>query len=480
MTDHPDTSRDLAWYRSRWEKLMELLSASTPEEVLPEVEALRERNETLEAQRKALAEAGIEGSEQALRMIENMKEQLVDLYDEKEAAERAREKGPVRSSGNTFEQLRRFHALQAKLQRRLGLSSPEDIIEMVENLADQLESLYHRDLQAETTPSSNGASDQSPSSFKHDLEVELGLSDSEAIITMVRNLVHQLDELYSTRERLARLDLDDPEHIVEMVASMQHQLETLYEQQERLSERGLDSVDHALTMVENMEAQLNELYDERRRVAERDFDGIKDAAGHLDELSSRLHTLADQKDDLQEWRSTLEKELDALDLRLDTDDPEAIAQLIRSMEEQLQVLYEDREFYAHPAVYPVTEPLISKRERDQLETRSREELDVLPVGAFCLDQNGIILRANERALNWPGVAVDTPEDLEGVNFFGELGSDVDTSLFREQFMKGRDSDAVDTQFLYQHVGEEPPPTDVALHLHRKPDQTVGWVLFRLQ
>lgn len=462
---------------------MDLLPTSDPSEVLSEVRALRERNEALESQREALAEAGIEGSEQALRMIENMKKQLVDLYGEKEAAERASEQirgGP--SAGDTFEQLRRFHALQAKLHRRLGLSSPEDIIEMVENLADQLESLYQRNGQINGASSPSGTSEISDSSSsppERDLEVELGLSDSEAVITMVRSLVQQLDELYGTRERLARLGLDDPEHIVETVASMQNQLEALYEQQEQLSERGIDSVDHAVSMIEDMEVQLNELYDERRRVAEQSFGGVKDTAEHLEALTDRLRTLAHQKETLQEWRTTLESELEALNLRLDTSNPEAIAQLIRSMEEQLQVVYEDREFYAHPAVSPTTEPLLSERERDRLGDMSDEELDALPAGAFCVDSHGTILRANEKALEWPGVVADTPEALEGLHFFTELESDIDTAFFRQKVEEERESDAVDLPFLYWHAEEEDRSSPhLALHLYRAADQAATWILFQ--
>ena len=76
--------RDLDWYRSQWAELTDLLSASDPEAVVDEVRDLQERVEALTTLRKTLAEAGIDDPEQAAQMIDNMTDQLEELYAERD------------------------------------------------------------------------------------------------------------------------------------------------------------------------------------------------------------------------------------------------------------------------------------------------------------------------------------------------------------------------------------------------------------
>lgn len=336
MAEPSDASRDLTWYRSRWETLMSLLSTSDPEGVLAEVRALRERANTLEAQRAALTDAGIESPKQALHMIENLEAQLTELYAEKEAEERSETNSPTRSATeDTFEQLRNFHAFQGTLQRELGLSSAHDIVEMVENLSDQLEILYRRrDASGDASGSSNGSS----SSLERTLEEELGLSD-----------------------------------------------------------------------------------------------------------------------------------------------PEAIVQLIRSMEAQLRDVYEDREYRTRPGTSSAIEPLVSETDRERLASMTDEQLDTLPAGAFCLDDEGVIQRANETALEWPGVTAETPESLEGLHFFAELASGAAAPpLLRDRYEEGIDTGAQDERFLCRYVGEEISPTPLVLHLYRPSDRSENWIFFRVR
>lgn len=76
--------RDIDWYRSQWNQLTDLLSASDPEAVVDEVRNLQERVEALTTLRETLAEAGLEDPEQAVQMIENMTDQLEELYAERD------------------------------------------------------------------------------------------------------------------------------------------------------------------------------------------------------------------------------------------------------------------------------------------------------------------------------------------------------------------------------------------------------------
>jgi photoactive yellow protein len=361
MSDDRNPSRDLAWYRSRWDALTNRLSVSDPDAVVAEVDRLRERAETLTKHREVLSEIDLDTPETALRMIENMRNQLRELYAEKAAAGRVETPG-----GNTFEQLRAFHAFQEKLQRRLGVSTAENVLDMVESLTDQLEAFYlHGDLQDEASTATEQPVARA-SAAPHTFEEELGVADPGKVLTMVQNLTLQL--------------------------------EALYEQREQLSEQGIESVDHALPTVDDLTGQLRDASDGPTPRARR-------------------------------------------------------------------------------AIHPDIDPLIPDAKRRRLETMTNDALNALSVGALCLDDQGAVRRANERALGWPGVTADAPAALEGRNFFTELAPDTDTPLFRGQFEAGVDAGAMDLQLFYGGGANEEDPR-MAVHFHRKPNRSENWILFR--
>jgi alkyl sulfatase BDS1-like metallo-beta-lactamase superfamily hydrolase len=67
---------------------MDTLSVSEPEAVVGAVKRLQERVERLQTQHEALAELDVSDPERALQMIENMADQLGELYAEREAQAR--------------------------------------------------------------------------------------------------------------------------------------------------------------------------------------------------------------------------------------------------------------------------------------------------------------------------------------------------------------------------------------------------------
>jgi CRP-like cAMP-binding protein len=78
---------DLDWYRARWNELVDVLAVEDSDAVVAEVRRLRKQAEALSVQHEALAEAGLENPEKALRMIDNMADQLEELYAEREHPE---------------------------------------------------------------------------------------------------------------------------------------------------------------------------------------------------------------------------------------------------------------------------------------------------------------------------------------------------------------------------------------------------------
>jgi photoactive yellow protein len=240
--------------------LQDRLDADTPDQLVDTVESLRERAAAAEERRSVLREAGFDRPEVALQAIRSMKQQLDELYTEKEATERTDAPGALRSDGDTFDQLQALLAREEKLQRELGVSNPDEVVEMVEGLTDQLEELYvDRDAEEDADPVFAPAAP----STERTLETELGVSDPETVAVMLEDLTDQLDALYEDRVRLAEMDLEGADDAVTMLRSMQRQLESLYESQKQLSAHGIDNIDHALSAIESMEAQLSDLYEAR-------------------------------------------------------------------------------------------------------------------------------------------------------------------------------------------------------------------------
>jgi two-component sensor histidine kinase len=83
MSNEPP-SRDLDWYRSQWAELADVLSVSDPDAVVDKVRRLQARVATMASLHEALEEAGIDDPEQAVQMIENMADQLEELYAERD------------------------------------------------------------------------------------------------------------------------------------------------------------------------------------------------------------------------------------------------------------------------------------------------------------------------------------------------------------------------------------------------------------
>lgn len=471
-------------------RIREKLDAADSTVLLERIDTLLQERKRLQSAQEAFRESGFESADQALGMIRSMEEQLDQLYDEKESTLRTEERADeIAQQGDTFEQLEALLAREERLQRELGVSSSEEIISMVNGLVDQLEDLYER-RDTSRAPAANGTAPAEDPFVRLEhllerektLQEELGVSSPDEVVAMVQGLTQQLDDLYAARERLARVNLDDADSVVDMVGNMQAQLEVLYEDQERLSRQGIDGVDHALSMIQSMEQQLTQLYEER----ERKMNGTADET--LDRLQGRLEELREEKEALLERRRTLEskastyeKTLETLEENLGTSDPDMISELVGSLEEQLEDVYQTREASGASQSgedRPESEapPLVAREDLEQLDTRSDEQLNALPVGALCLDDDGRVRRANRRALQWPGVDAGTPSALEGRNFFFDLAPATNSPSFQGRFFRGVREEQLDARFAYTYVTRDVPLTGLVVHMYRSENSTT-WVLF---
>jgi photoactive yellow protein len=480
LRDTFDRLQELRRETRALEEIRDIVDVSSSTDLVNAVEALHDRAETRDKEEQAFREAGFEQPALALKAIESMEQQLKELYGEKEATERTDGATDLQREGDTFDQLQALLAREEKLQRELGVSNPDAVIEMVEGLTDQLEDLY-RDRDADISTDSIFAPTSSSSTETEEmLEEAFGVSDPEAITSMMYDLTDQLDELYAERERLAEFNLDGTDDALEMLKSMQEQLEVLYERQEEMSEQGIDGMDYALSVIESMESQLNEVYDERYHSAEQaGTPSLEEATLRLQELEAKISDLSEEKERLREKRNRLQAQFEALEQEFGTGDPEAISELVQSLENQLEEFYEEREQDASDPSLSADDPLLPEDSLARLEDLSRDELDALPAGVFRVTDEGIVQDANAKALRWPDAENDSVNGLIGANFFHEVAPGTNNDLFRGRFETGAERGKMDEQFLYTYVSAHASATNLAVHLHRKPDESATWIVFRV-
>lgn len=458
------------------QRLQDAVGADSPDEIAERVKELRDRVETLEEQQAALTEAGFDRPEHVLQAITSMEQQLDELYDEKAATERSTPDTNIEEEGDTFDQLQALMAREERLQRELGVSSPDAVIEMVEGMTDQLEDLYqNRD--AESTDDSIFAPAPEQSQLPDQLEDELGVSDPDALLTMVTDLEEQLGELYADRQQLAEHNLNGADDAIQMLSSMQHQLESLYERKEQLSEHGVNGIDHALSMIESMEAQLSNLYDERHHLAQQGVENPDEAASRIEELEEKLSALTKEKNALRETRDRLQAQFDELEDELGTDDPAAISDLIDSMEAQLEAAYEERAALADPS--PDDGPLLPETPITQLDDLADDALDALPAGIFGVDDDGVIRHANANARRWPDVDVENAAVLVGSDFFADVAPATNSAHFRGRFEDGVAEGEMNERFFYTYVRRQGSPTNLVVRLYQHPDRSMNWIVFRI-
>ncbi len=508
----------------RWQALLAELDAETLAEAQATVSDLRERLRQYEEDAfssplpASLKNAGISSADEALAMIESMETQLQELYEAKEMSAKAEDALAQEFEGeDTYDQLQRLLAREERLQQELGVTSSEEVIEMVRGLATQLDELY---ADRDDDQRAAGTEPEKQSEYEKQLENALGVSDPEDVIHMVNGLVQQLEELYDARERLSRVNLDDAESVITMVSNMEAQLEALYDEQVRMSDQGIESVDQAISMIESMEAQLEALYEERHAgdgsIPEKAQDRVERLERKLDELTEEKQALLEQREALVAGESSM----DTLERELGLSDPQHIVDLIESMQQQLQDVYTDREtdedrdsnartfptgegsaafavqdIQTEPGIQASEgdapdptepamesakeiEPVVPPDELDGLPRQSQQILDGMDYGIIRVDDEGRVGYANDAAVAaLPGVTGTAQESMIDRNFFFSLAPGANSSMFRGRFKSGVEEQDLDVLFPYTFIHPTEPAANLVVQLYRS-ERNENWILLR--
>ena len=390
-------------------------SREQAEELASLARNMEDQLQALLAEKDRLEDVGLTSISDAVRMIESMDAQLNELYEDVENLQR-RGSGPsTESYQDTFEQLEALYAEQERLERELGVSSADELIEMVEGLATQLDEFY---ASTEGTPY-----DAAPS-----------------------------DDLLAAAEQPAPRAADGDKDL--MVLSMQKQLESLYQEKEALFDNGMGDVHEAVSRIRTLEKRANQL-DRENASYEKRLRHLKDEVGTADptQIAKMIRSLKSRV--LQ--RSERKAASDVPDSSSEASDAASPSGLFISAAPQ----FADDDTLA------------------RLESMSTDALNNLPYGVVRLSNEGTVEFVNEAGLDLPGLKeTDDRTTLMGKNFFLELAPSTKNNLFFGRFMEGLRQGAMDARFPYTFISPGRPPKVLTVHLHRKADQDVNWLLFR--
>jgi photoactive yellow protein len=222
-----DVHADRAGRLKAMEEVLGISSLEEARELTSLVQNLDAQLQALYAEREKLNEVGLSSVEDAVDMIQSMDGQLQELYQEQEALTGQTIPEHV-AEQDTFEQLEWLYKEQEKLQRALGVSDADEVIEMVEDLTAQLDDLYaDQDPAAASASGSGSTSEESSRAADASPETRMTLASMQ----------QQLETLYTEREALLRRGIETAEDAAARIDDLQDRLDTLREEHEACQEQ---------------------------------------------------------------------------------------------------------------------------------------------------------------------------------------------------------------------------------------------------
>jgi photoactive yellow protein len=409
------------------EETLGIRTAEGAREIADMARDMNEEIAELEEEREMLDEIGVRSVPDAAAMIASMQEQLEELYQERETT--SQRASALEEGQDTFQQLEALYAEREKLERELGLASADDIIEMVEGLATQLDDLYR---------------------------------DRETVEDMSEDVQAFVQEHASEED--AQL----------MLASMEQQLRDLYSEKERLMEMGYGSADEAARRIESLEQKRSELAQASAECRER-FERLERELGvnGVDGVVSLVRDLkSSASSSAQGTARSQSKQVSSPASSSPTQ--QGSAQQGGSLQDTQKQGDTHPGFFIDAAPAFVPEDVLAN-----LESLHTDALDDLDFGVVRLSENGVVQFVNEAGLDLPGLKEhDNKTTILGKNFFFELAPSTNNNLFFGRFKQGLNQGAMDARFPYTFISPGQGPKVLVVHLHAKPDSDAQWLLFR--
>ncbi len=410
-----DEDGDAAERLAAIEDVLGISTRKEAEELSEIARQMEEQLTTLYKEKENLQELGLDSIGDAVAMVENMEDQLTDLYEDREALRRIQSVGDT-DDQSTFQQLEALYAERERLQQALGVSSADEIIEMVESLNTQIDELY-KGRDAEVDPEEQddvlpGEPDESEASTSAD---EPTPDEADTSLTM---------------------------------NSMERQLEALYREKEALLHHGFSDAQEAVSQLQTQKKQIDALQRENHTYEQR-FERLKSEVGTAS--VSQLVTLV----------QALESEADA------------------SLDDILAPPSEASTEREYGLDIEAASPFVDTDTLDRLDEMEPAELDALDAGVVQLDDDGTVEYLNEAALQLPGLSsVESPASVVGKNFFLDLAPSTKNNLFYGRFQQGQRRGEMDARFPYTFTSPDEGAQPFAVHLYRTLDGETTWLMYR--
>lgn len=402
---------------------------------------------TLFEDQEQLRKLGIDSIDEAIRMIQNMNEQLVELYEKVEARAAADASLPD-AHQDTFQQLEALYARQEKLETELGVSDPEAIIEMVEDMTVQLETLYEN---RDATLSPDTASDDGP--FPSDAD----LSEVERLETLIDNMAQQLDVLYQEKETLSEEGFDSADEATTRIINLREEIEAL---RARGAAAASDETDIDPEAAREWAALKDEFNIEHPGELRALLNGPADATPFPDDAPAQADAEGDHEEELAGAHEASPS---------DAEKPAPDAPDAPAPPEDTQP---DPEWHAAP-------PLADAELRAALPTMSPEARNDLDLAAIQIDGDGQVVSLNDAAYALPLFdRLRSKSDALNTHFFFDLAPSAATDTFYGRFHAGLDRQHLDARFPHLFSAPTHPPFVALVHLYYDHDTATAWILLR--
>ena len=405
------------------------LGVNKPQDATHMLHSLRDQIEDLYADKEKLQDIGVSNLSEAIAMVRSMEEQLQLLYKEKEISNAATKD---MEEGDMYQNLEKLYAERETVMQALNLESFDTIPEMVQSLDMQLRTAYaEKDL----------------------LQKELNVSSTDELIEMFKGMEEQLRELYHDRSEFSQLGIGEAHQAGSMLKSMKDQLNDLYTEKNQLMEAGWESTTQLLEEVKNLQMEISRL------------------KGGTNGQDINIARILDENDRLRETINFLKEKFDVAD-------PRVIPDLVDSMREQLEDFYRELDdLEADKSISIDDSPsIVHYSKLKKLESTSTEELERMNIGIIKLDDDGNVLFFNNKARVMPGLTGN--KTVLGQNFFKTLAPATNNRLFFGRFIQGVTDSQLNIRFRYTYIQPKEKSLNFVIHLHRKPESTGNWMLFK--
>ncbi|MES3630849.1 MAG: hypothetical protein PPP56_11870 [Longimonas sp.] len=370
---------------------------------------------------------------------------------------------------NRIETLKRDNEVQRSASRKdsaaqeklaaAGLNDVEDAIDMIESMSSQLSELYAAQEatinQAQKTNDGQSTFQQLEALYAEQdkLQRELGVSDADALISMVDTMNAQLNDLYREREQTP--DASDTQN-EEIIASMSEQLSTLYEQIEVLYDKGIEDPEDAVDTIETLEQEAEEL--------SADIERLRARIREQESTINKLKQLQADGEVPAQPQGPDPRTTDSAQAQSESESRSSGTNASKKKTSQFEL--------------SATAPIFGTDRLNALRTEPPHTWDDHSVGVIQVGDDGTVHYINEAACRLPRLQETDPQELVGQNFFKDLALSTNNDLFRGRFEKGTQHDAMRVCFPYTFIAPGHAPVVFNVHMHRAPGSTTNWILLQ--